>query len=94
VQDVGLDDAVQELAADEAELAIDGGRSAAHVVPALGAVVRDRRVGVLEVRDGDCVQGLAEPLSRGLGERGGTGGTYRASGSPTGTGGSTTRACW
>lgn len=40
VQDVGLDDAVQQLATDEAELAIDRGRGAAHVVPALRAVVR------------------------------------------------------
>lgn len=57
VQDMGLDDAVQELAADEAELAVDGGRSAAHVVPALGAVVRNCRIGVLQVRNGNFDRG-------------------------------------
>ncbi|KFY25027.1 hypothetical protein V491_01926, partial [Pseudogymnoascus sp. VKM F-3775] len=34
VQDVGLDDAVEEVAPDEAEVAVDGGGSAADVVPA------------------------------------------------------------
>ena len=70
VQHVGLDDAVQQLAADEAELAVDGGRGAAHVVPALGGIVWDGRVGVLQVRDSDCFrQGSAEPQKnvRGVG---------------------------
>ena len=53
VQHVGLDDAVQQLAPDEPELTIDRGRGAAHVVPALGGVVRDGRVGVLQVGDGN-----------------------------------------
>ena len=53
VQHVRLDDAVQERAAHEPELAVDGGRGAAHVVPASGRVVGERGVGVLEVGDGN-----------------------------------------
>jgi hypothetical protein len=53
VQDVRLDDAVQQRAPDEPELAVYGGGGAADVVPALGPVVRERRVGVLEEGDGD-----------------------------------------
>ena len=53
VQDMGLDDAVEEGAADEAELTIDGGGGAAHVVPALGGVVGEGWISVLQVRDGD-----------------------------------------
>lgn len=49
VQDVGFDDAVEEGAADEAEFAVDGGGGAAGEGPGLRAVVRERRVGVLEV---------------------------------------------
>ena len=52
VQDVRLNDAVEEVAADEAELAINGGGRAAHKVPLLGRVVRERGVGVLEEGDG------------------------------------------
>ena len=54
VQDVGLDDAVEEVAADEAEVAVDGGGGAADVVPAAGLVVGEGGVGVLEVGDCDC----------------------------------------
>lgn len=59
VQDVGLDDAVEEGAADEAELAVDGGGGAADVVPALGAIVGKRGVGVLEEGDGDFGAGVS-----------------------------------
>ena len=54
VQDVRLDYAVEELAADEAELAVDGGCGAAGEGPGAGVVVGERGVGVLEVGDGDC----------------------------------------
>jgi len=54
VQDVRLDDAVEELAADEAEFAVDGGGGAAGKVPRLAGVVGEGGVGVLEVGDGDC----------------------------------------
>jgi hypothetical protein len=33
VEDVGFDDAVEEVAPDEAEFAVDGGGGAADVVP-------------------------------------------------------------
>lgn len=54
VQDVGLDDAVQQVTADEAHLTIDGGGSATDKVPLLGSVVRQRGVGVLQEGDGNC----------------------------------------
>lgn len=53
VQDVGLDDAVEEVAADEAEFAIDGCGGATSEVPYVAGVVRQRWVGVLEEGDGD-----------------------------------------
>lgn len=52
VQDVRLDDAVEDVAADEAEVAVDGGGGAADVVPGRRFVVGEGGVGVLEV--GDC----------------------------------------
>lgn len=54
VQDVGFDDAVEEVAADEAEFAVDGCGGAAGEVPGLAVVVGEGGVGVLEVGDGDC----------------------------------------
>lgn len=54
VEDVGLDDAVEDLAADETEFAVNGGGGATSKVPGLAGVVREGRVGVLEVSDGDC----------------------------------------
>ena len=54
VEDVGLDDAVEEVAADEAHLAVDGCCGAADKVPLFGSVVGERWVGVLEEGDGDC----------------------------------------
>jgi hypothetical protein len=54
VEDVGLDDAVEDLAADETELAVNGGGGTTGKVPGLAGVVREGRVGVLEVGDGDC----------------------------------------
>lgn len=53
VQDVGLDDAVQQVTADEAELAVDGCGGALDKAPLLAGVVGQRRVGVLEEGDGD-----------------------------------------
>lgn len=54
VEDVSLDDAVEEVSADEAHLAIDGGSGAADKVPLVTSVVGEGRVGVLEEGDGDC----------------------------------------
>lgn len=53
VEDVGLDDAVEEVTADEAKLTVDGRGRATGEVPRLASVVRERRVGVLKVGDGD-----------------------------------------
>jgi hypothetical protein len=52
VQNVGLDDAVEELAADKAEFAVDGGGGAAGVGPGSWGVVREGGVGVLQ--EGNC----------------------------------------
>lgn len=62
VQDVGLDDAVQQLAADKAHLAVDGGGSASDKVPLLTGVVGEGRVGVLEEGDGNYKDQYVELL--------------------------------
>jgi len=54
VKNVGLNDAVEDLAADETELAVNGSGGTTSEVPGLAGVVREGRVGVLEVSDGDC----------------------------------------
>lgn len=53
VDDVVLNDAVKDVAADEAEFTVDGRGSALDESPVLGLVVRRLRVGVMEVCDGD-----------------------------------------
>ena len=53
VQHVRFHDAVEEPAADEAEVPVDGRRGAAGVGPGAGGVVRQAGVGVLEEGDGD-----------------------------------------
>lgn len=53
VQDVGLDDTVEEVAADEAKLTVDGRGGATDEVPLIGSVVREGGVGVLEESDGN-----------------------------------------
>lgn len=53
VEDVGLDDAVHQRAADETKLAVNGGGGAASEVPRITSVVGKRWVGVLEVCNGD-----------------------------------------
>jgi hypothetical protein len=54
VQDVGLDDAVEDVTADEAEVTVDGGSGAAGKAPHLGLVVGEGGVGVLQEGNGDC----------------------------------------
>jgi len=53
VKDVGLDDTVEKVTANEAKLAVDGGSGSASEGPGVGVVVRERGVGVLEEGDGD-----------------------------------------
>jgi hypothetical protein len=51
VRDVRIGDVVEEGPAEHAVVAVDGGERAAEPVPLGAAVVRQRRVGVVEVRD-------------------------------------------
>jgi hypothetical protein len=53
MQDVGLDNAVEQLTANEAEFPVDGCCGATGVGPGGGGVVRKRWVGVLEESDHD-----------------------------------------
>jgi hypothetical protein len=55
VENVGLDDAVEEAAADETELTVDSSSGTASVGPGLSVVVRKGRVSVLKVGDGNCI---------------------------------------
>ena len=57
VEDVGFNNPVEELAANETEFAVDGCGGATGVGPGARFVVRERGVGVLEVRNGDCDRG-------------------------------------
>lgn len=54
VDDVSVDDAMEEVAADEAKVTIDSGEGALDEGPALGLEVRHLGVGVVEVGDGNC----------------------------------------
>lgn len=53
VEDVSLDDTVEDVATDEAEIAVNGGGGTTGEVPHLGLVVRKTGVGVLKVGDGN-----------------------------------------
>lgn len=53
VSNVGLDDSVEDVTADETELTVDGGGGSAGVGPGLWVIVWESWVGVLEVGDGD-----------------------------------------
>jgi hypothetical protein len=53
VQHVRLDNAVEEVAADEAKLTIDGGSATTDEVPLVSGVMGKRRIGVLQESDGD-----------------------------------------
>lgn len=54
VQHVGLDDTVEDVAADEAKVAVNGSGSTAGKVPHFGLVVREGGIGVLEEGNGNC----------------------------------------
>ena len=53
VQNVGLNDAVENVTADKAEVTVDGGGGTTGKVPHFRLVVGESRVGVLEESDGD-----------------------------------------
>jgi hypothetical protein len=55
VDHVVLNDAVEEVAADEAKLAVDGGQSSLDKGPVLGIIVRHIDVGVVQVGDGNYI---------------------------------------
>jgi len=52
VEDMGLDDSVENVTADETEVTVDGGSGATGKVPHLRLVVGERGIRVLEVSDG------------------------------------------
>lgn len=54
VDNVGVDDVVEEVAANPAEVTVHSGKSALDVCPALGVVVVNLGVVVVEIGDGDC----------------------------------------
>lgn len=54
VDDVVVDNVVEEVLANEAEVAVDGGESTLDESPRVGVEVVDLLVGVVEVGDGDC----------------------------------------
>lgn len=54
MNDVIIDDVVEQMAADKTKVAVDRGQGALNEGPALGLKVRDIRVGVVEIGDGNC----------------------------------------
>jgi hypothetical protein len=56
VENMGLNDAVEDVTTDETEITVNSGTGSTDEVPRLGLVVRESRVGVLEVSDGNCWQ--------------------------------------
>ena len=54
VQNVGFDDAVEDVAAHESKVTVNGGGSPAGKAPHLRLVVRQSWVSVLQEGDGDC----------------------------------------
>lgn len=62
VQDVSLDDAVEDVTTDEAEVTVDGGSSATGEVPDLRLVVGEGRIGVLQEGDGNYKKIVLEML--------------------------------
>jgi hypothetical protein len=53
---------VEDVTADEAEVTVDGGGSAAGKAPHLGLVVGESGVGVLQEGDGDCRKDVSETV--------------------------------
>jgi hypothetical protein len=56
VDDMVLDNAVEDVAADEAKLAVDGRHGTLDERPVVRIVMRRLLVGVVQVRDGDWLR--------------------------------------
>ncbi len=56
VKDVGFDDTVEELTANETEFTIDCRTCSANISPGTGVVVRKRWVGMLEIGNGNYLR--------------------------------------
>lgn len=82
VNDVMVNDVMEEMTANKAEITVNGGEGALDKGPAVGFEVGDIRVGVVQVGDGDCFSVSFADLTSREGRRK----TYRASGEPTCTG--------
>ena len=54
VEDMGFDDAVEEMTTYETEFTVDSGGGSTGKVPCLGSIVRKGRIRVLEERDCNC----------------------------------------
>lgn len=54
VNDVGLNDAVEHMAANEAEIAVNCSKGTLDEGPGVGLVVRQILVGVMQVGDSNC----------------------------------------
>ena len=91
MKDVGLDDAMQELAANETKLAINRSCCATSEVPDMRFVMGERRVGMLEEGDGDFRHGQYRKIIIKLSY---PENAYLANGLPIGTGGSTRQPDW
>jgi hypothetical protein len=59
VDDMGINDAVEEVAADKAKVTVNRGQSTLDEGPAVGVEVVDLRVRVVQVGDGNCRAPLA-----------------------------------
>lgn len=57
MNDVLVNDAMEDVLANESKVTVNGRKRALDVGPALGVKVGDVRVGVVEVGDGDYMQG-------------------------------------
>lgn len=83
---MGVDDAVEEVAADEAKVAVNRGQGALDEGPAVGLEVVDLGVGVVQVGDGNysavsyLSNGHGEATEQQKGDK-----TYPASGGPRNT---------
>ena len=52
-----LDNAMEDVAANETEITVDGDCCSSDEIPCARSVVRESWVGMLEIGDGDCITG-------------------------------------